>query len=381
MRGSSGLVVVALLVSLVTLAIQLASDGLPSWLRASTDASSNNKPTTTARPTRIVHDVPAIFGRDELLAKYDASVVNDTNQRIRFTDIRTSCGCSKADLETRDLDAGQSTTLHVEVNMTRNGGRRQVSCILKSDTGRHWYHVFNLVAYPELQFQRNMDHVSFGEIDPGASAEKSVEIHLHAPGKTTVPPKLTAVESDSEDIDVSLSNDPESSVLEDGTGTRRKAAVLLRLRAQSDAGAKMVSVRVRYEGPSAQAEKVLSVAWIVRPAYEISPKRIYLRLSDEDTRPIKRSVVVRRLDGEPLEVSSVEAASPHVSVAAVRPVEKDRQRIEFEIDPRSIDGVLYATAVVRTNHPLQPMTKVVISGRRPDHDAPTPSPGLGQKSG
>jgi hypothetical protein len=292
-------------------------------------------------------------------------VVNDTADRLRFTKVRGSCACSKAKLNKMELMPGEQSLLYVEVDMTRYGGQRHVNCLLETDEGEPWKYILNLTAYPFFQCAKNnLEHVSFGEIDPGHKAEKSVEVYLHAAGQDTVPPVLVSAECEADDIQVTTANGEDWEALADGSGTRRKATVHFSLRPQSRAGARTTTSRVRYRSGDVEGDARFTVSWQVRPVYDVSPSRVYLDAFRAGAGPLQQSVEIRRLDRQPLEIRAVDPGSPAVSIKRIEAVVADRQRIVFEISPDAVPDVLVADVVVKTNHPLQPIISIVISGRR-----------------
>lgn len=318
--------------------------------------------------------VPPIFGKDRLVIKHEVPVVNDTPNSICIKDIHHSCACSKAQLDKMEVTPGNQSMLQIEVDMTRFGGSRRVDCLLETSQGDLWKYVFDLTAYPFLQpVDNNLEYVSFGEVDPGEECETCLDIYLHAPGVRNVPPVVVSAECETDEVRASVKNNEDWEILADGSGTRRKAAIRFSLSPQSCAGSQTSTCRIRYRGERIEGDARFTLSWQVRPAYELSPNRIYLDSIDAIAGSFTRPLSIRRLDGQSLEIHSVKTNSSAVVVKRIERVASDQQRIVFEVTPESIRDVLLAETVVRTNHPRQPIIVVVISGRRKS-DAPSSLP-------
>ena len=262
----------------------------------------------------------------------------------------------------KKLAPGEETTLQVEVQMPADGDEREIVCVLATDTGQEWVHVFKLRTYPYLQFDCKQPHLSFGEVDPGAEVEKIVPIRLHAPAGKTPPPLITSVRCEPRSLHAAFSNDQEYERL-GGDGMRRKARVGVALRAQKLAGRYCGQITVRYGGAPIEGEAHCTVGWSVASPFRVQPQRISLGAIRGPCRKCMKSVAISRDDGAPLHVISVQVESPYVTVTSVESASEAETRIQFEIDTRDLAGAFFTEGEVTTDHPLQPTIRIPISGR------------------
>jgi len=268
-----------------------------------------------------------------------------------------------------ELAPGEETFLEVEVQMTRDGGKRRVGCVLEAADGRQWSHVVETVAYPYLQFADRLENVAFGELDPGQRTERVLRVWLHAPGLNSAPPTIISVESGDPAVVCRVERYGPVEVLPDRSGTRRAAEVRVRVAASGESGPHAVPGCVRFAGEGISGERSFTISWVVRSRYELYPRRVHLGSVAKHASPFRRRVLIRRADGGAFRLVSAREDVPGVRVCAVEPGARGSSVITLEVSPGLLPEVFCGKVVLRTDDPLQPELSLVVSGRRRSGEA------------
>lgn len=306
---------------------------------------------------RVLKHAPSpVVDSGKFVIAHDFPIENDLDRPICFTKVRSSCGCSKAKLGTTRLQPGEKTTLHVEVAFGKQGGTRRVSSLLENDVEEPWLCILDAKAYPWLQFEKDLNHTSFGTLEPGEGATKSIEMHTHARVGGT-PPVVSAVKARSEEVEVSVL-DCGDVAHPDRVPTRR-FLLTLRLAPQYKSGNHTSGVDVTYEGHQVRGKEKLTLAWEVRNIYEVSPKRIHAVFARAD--PIEKTVTVRRADGRHLRVLGVSSSCPQIDARRLQSGASDQQQVLVCIHPRGDREALYGEILITTDDPVQPEIRLAAS--------------------
>jgi uncharacterized protein DUF1573 len=313
---------------------------------------------TSDASVRVVRTAPPLVGEGELVVKYDFPVVNETGREIRFTDVVSSCGCSKAKLATEQLAVGAETVLHVEVEMGHQGGERTVSCAVGTNTGQSWIYVLKATAHPRLGLGKPTCLVSFGELDPGEAAERTIAVYTHA-AQGDEPPVLRTAEASSGDLELAWV-EADTTTLPCGV-TRRVTELKICLAPQFASGAFRSQVLLTYGEEAEPRTAEIQIASLIRSVYEVSPRRIHLGFVEEG-KQIERTVHVRRLDGRPLEIRSANTRHSWIAGTVKGAGAADSAWVDLKIRTSGIAGAFSDEIIIETDLELQPEIRVPVSG-------------------
>lgn len=306
-----------------------------------------------------------VFGQGDQVVRATIPVRNGSSQPVRFASVQCSCACSLARFTKEELQSGEETGLYLEVQMPRGVNQREIDCFAQTAGGDIWRWRISASSYAPIQFDdHKLGHVSLGAVDLGRRAEGSLNIRLHSEQPDAAPPQVTRVECDSPAIETTFQNQPTWEWVGNDRVARRRATIGFVLLPQRVPGRAFCTCSIHYgdRAEAADGKERVTVSWTVRPAFELQPRGVHL--ADGKPRAIEEhSIVVRRLDGAPLEIVSVASRDPAIAVMAVEPVSKSAHRLLVRIDRSRLPPVFYTEVAVRTNHPVQEEVLVPISGR------------------
>jgi len=108
--------------------------------------------------------------------KYRFKVVNPYAETVHISNVRTSCGCSSAKMPERTLKPGGATYLEVAMDTRRFMRLKQSSVIVQIDAPRFAEVRLPLKAYIRTDVVFSPGSASFGAVEQGTSAERTVGI-------------------------------------------------------------------------------------------------------------------------------------------------------------------------------------------------------------
>ena len=311
--------------------------------------------------------IPPLFGEPPFKVHHAALIRNETDSVLRFTRVTSSCGCSRIQLEDMEIAPGERTWLHLEVDLPGNSSGRRIICLLQQEDGAHRRYDFHVSAFPTIQFLDESGSVTVGAVRPGQSLDRRVPVFLHAEGRNTIPPEIVSVVSRDPAVTATFLNSSDSTLLAGEVGTRRMAVLDLHLNWMPREGPFSYPLEVHYRGIGTRiisGVKSLTVSGFFESVYDVTPKRIRV----ESVRPaegvVTRPVILRCRDNSALEILSVDTQSKAVTVINQSRLGRGAFQIVVGIIPTQFDDFFFTECVIRTNHAVQPVVILPVSGTK-----------------
>jgi hypothetical protein len=126
-------------------------------------------------------------------------------------------------------------------------------------------------------------------------------------------------------------------------------------------------IEVQYRGIGARVvggAKPFTISGFFESVYDVTPKRIRVEAVAPASKVVEKAVIVRCRDNTSLEILSVDTQSKAVTVINQCRLGRDAFRIVVGIIPTLFDDILFTECMIRTNHAVQPVVIVPISGTK-----------------
>lgn len=107
--------------------------------------------------------------------KADITIKNAGTEKLTLNDPKPTCGCTTAPLEKKELAPGESTVMHVTLNVS-NAGPVTKSISLTSNDPTSATKIVYLKATVERALSAQPTYLSFSELEVGKEATASVKI-------------------------------------------------------------------------------------------------------------------------------------------------------------------------------------------------------------
>lgn len=296
-------------------------------------------------------ELPSDFYQLPTVLKHQFRVMNDTNSPVRIDRIKSSCSCTSAELVSRELASGEDTLLHMAIVLQKNGTQRAI-CTLIDDSDRVWVLKIRVTSYARLGFgepalRRDPSYVSFGMLDPGEGATRTVNVYTCSEPDRQ-PPKLELIDIPAEPVRV-LSKD--CGIVTSSDGFHKRITMLtFDLSEQRVPGVHETKITIGCNTAGEFNARDVILAWRVRSLYRVRPERIYLGYIDDLPQKVEREVVVERVDGEPLIITAVRASHPIIEVMAPTLISAAKKQVLLTVDLTHIAGTFLGEVVIETNH-------------------------------
>jgi hypothetical protein len=303
--------------------------------------------------------IPPIFVDDTSSLQYDVPVKNETGRPVRFTRIRQSCSCQGATkLAATELEPGQETTLHFDIDFHNRTGPQRFVCDLLEAAGAEWIYALETTLYERIRFA-DADYIHFGMVDPKTEEVRATQLHLHAKSLQTLPQNVSfRTDSDRLQVEQGVESIEE---LPDGVVVR-KIPVKLRLLRPEAPGLEQATVYAEAERQGIKHQTKASVTWNVRSFYSVAPAQAYFGIVDRAAATqIERRIVIRRTDGQALSIKGIKVPYPSVRCSVEKTPEGSTGRLLLVLDPRSMSGPLWGEVTVETDHDGQPQLKIPVA--------------------
>jgi len=309
------------------------------------------------RVVRYTH--PPVIVDESLEIAHDFNVTNDTNTRVEIVSVKSSCGCLEAAVRDRVLEPGATTVLALRMRSRRGDPARNTTCVLETDQAGQWVYEMDVVSYPRVQFVTEHGSLYLGRAGLRDSPEGTVRVYTHAL-EGEEPPVIREVRAATDDIHAAVREEGLRSL---GNGVSRRVSVLSVRRAPGSAsGRRSSAVLLHYAAGGKAAVAELPVSWQNEEVYEIRPAALFLGSLDPNKPVEERTVTIRRRDGKPLAVTSVNTSHPGL-VARLEDSsgQEECRSIRVSVATRSVTDVLSDVLTVVTNCPAQPTIRIPIS--------------------
>lgn len=293
-------------------------------------------------------------------------VRNSGPRTVQILSVQSSCNCVGAEIDTRELLAGCTSHLTLNVSLTSFERTKQVSCVLVTDDSQEPHKRFSAKVTVMQPVQFDDESFDFGQLRLNDSVRKELVLTLCAKGNAA--PKLNDVAGNTPAlIAVPDYSRLSSSTINDLVIHRLPIVVTF----QPDESTLGVPLTVRastiVDGIAVSAE--LPLRWRPKRQFAVSPPRAMLTLGESESTPKSVSINLKRKDSRPFGIKGVVSNSKMIS-AAVAPQTDDREAaIEVRWSGESaLPERLVSTVVVTTDNSLEPRLIIPVVFVRPDVD-------------
>lgn len=315
---------------------------------------------TAARELVHTFRIPSIFVEDHPNLRYDVPVKNGTGKTVRFSHIRQTCTCMGAvDLESKQLDPGQETILHFDIDVSHRKGPQRFVCFLVEEGGGEWRYELETTLYEHARFAED-GALHFGMVNPKAEEVRQTEFRLYADSTTRLPHEVV-FGSNSDCLRVEAEPSSEER-LPDGI-VFRKIPLKIHLKAPATPGLRNVSLNAKYVAGTEKREVPTAIDWNVRTLVSITPSQAYFGTIDSSSpERIERRVTLQSPDGRALRIKKVTSAQPEqVDCRIEGPHEGTTIRLVLALKTKSLKKPLWDEVMVEMDSPLQPSVKIPIA--------------------
>lgn len=288
-------------------------------------------------------------------------VKNAGDEPLVISDVKSSCGCTVAELETSTLQPGEETHVTANFNLKgRQGHQTKTITVLSNDPAQPAYRLeLTGTAIATITVEPGL--VNFGRIEDTAIHEQTVLVQSNREGHTF------------EVLDVSLSENAPFTVELKTNVPGKEYAILVHTLPDPMPGALNGRLTIRTDDVSRPAILVNLFGHIVGPL-QILPDVINIQAnSAPDARPASMNVQVKA--GRVKEFELVEVIAPADSIAA-EIVQLRANDYVIKLTGMPVDGSLRGKElIVRTNSPDAPELRIpfLIRPERPASSARIPA--------
>ncbi|MBA3316201.1 MAG: DUF1573 domain-containing protein [Planctomycetaceae bacterium] len=227
-------------------------------------------------------------------------VVNEERRPVRIVNIETSCGCSTAELSTRELRPGERTSLALRISHEKlSDGPHNYWATLATDSDSVWRYGVKVEIMRAVSWDR--PDVYFGDVSSASPNEMNCELRLFQP------PFLKTLKFDG----VSVGSDhvradvlPQESILRANGVVEHRVPVKLSLAPDGiREGHGFCYLTAAYSTDAGNGQAIARVHWTRISPYHVAPARLVLRDSDAAA-PF--TIVITHVSGLPFRVLSAE---------------------------------------------------------------------------
>lgn len=353
--------------SVGSLVILLGAALCPMLLGCGREASGSLGQTTSVEPAKQSHTldfvqtekIPPIFTDETPELNREIVVRNDSKESVHFEHARLSCGCTgTSQLEKMELSSREQTLLRLRLDLRGRTGPQRFICRLFQTGGNIWRYELETTLYPRAHFGE-AGAIHFGMVDPDQQVLRDTHFYLHARIEADFPPELTLhVKSDRLRAEL---GSPVTTQEADGTLTR-SYPTRLRLRAPQLCGLATIDFQAEFEQAGRKQAVASSVSWNVRSYYGADPTELYFGSLDPGASEILvREVLVRRLDGQPLQIKSARVSNPCLRASWGVLDSKNNCSIKVVLDPKGMREALWDEITIETDVRAQPLLKIPVA--------------------
>ncbi len=245
---------------------------------------------TFAGPNLVCDDTVYDFGsrRNTEVVKHDFQLRNEGDETLRISSVRTSCGCTVAELDTRRIDPGKGVALHAEFRLQGRKGHQSKTIYIHSNDPEQ--PLLRLAMRGEARSVVDVvpRHLSFGRISGGRSETRLIRVTVHEP----IAIELRDIRDTEDAFNISFRSD---------TGKPNTKTIVVSTKKDLAPGVYRGTVELAEDG----ADDILtSVGVYVRilDKLTVMPTEIVVPLGDED---VQRNVIITEGKVEKFEIRGV----------------------------------------------------------------------------
>jgi hypothetical protein len=303
----------------------------------------------------FTHVEPPVIDEDQPNFKISVPVHNTTGAEVRFDHVGRTCSCADADLKSRTLAPGGTTTLEVSIRARGRSGAQRVSVNLTDSNHRRWDYLIETTVFPRARFTVPNEQLQLEVCDPAQSITRQFDLELFGASKESLP-VLSRLESLNPAFAVALGDSAMESVA--GGLFVRRIPVKLSYRTPGHAGPYHGEIRAHYAYSNEQRIAQLGISGVVRSLYEVAPQYVFFGQIGKDSQPIVRKVVIRRYDGKGLTVGNLIISTPEVAARTSNGSDIDQITVELELKSKNLAEPLWGDVTIETNDSKQPSIKL-----------------------
>jgi hypothetical protein len=310
-----------------------------------------------AEPTySFTHSVPPIIDEEIPLYRFSVPVENATGAQVELRQISRSCTCTNAELRPDRLKPGQKADLEVSVRTLGKSGPQQFSVAFAEKNGRVWHFSIKTTVFTRARFISLDGDIRLPAADPDQRVHKKLILELFAKDRHSLP---DAAKIDSPQSGVTVqTGEPSTESILDNLYVRR-LPVLIDYQVPSQPGDYDLQLRAKYAMLAEQKSVHAYLSGTVRSVFEVSPQFVYFGASSSTSGPIKRSVEIRRCDGQAIRLGKLTLSPPNaVMVQRRESAAPDRCTLDLSLDSRDLHAPLWGDLCIETGDSRQPTVKL-----------------------
>jgi len=315
-------------------------------------------PTRGMGEDHFIYDLPPALATENNVLLYRIPVVNDSERRVNFKEVKSSCGCAEATLEKTQLEPGEKTELRVGLRGLRGGTRSSVSCMLVPEAGSPWKYGVRYSVFNGLDTDPSTT-IAFGAVDANVAVERTGEVILnHRAGEA--PPTVRVESTEPSLVQVELSpTSPAEGKVTDGL-VRSVAEFKVTLAAQKRSGPGRCRLTIASGEDDSRVSKELQVNWYVRRMYQLKPERLFFRSVNQDSNVV-RLIAVERHDQKPFSITEIQVPHPALTCKATTSGKAPRHEVEISLNMDAVQGTFARELTIHTDWDEQPEILVPVS--------------------
>ncbi len=233
---------------------------------------------------------------------YTFQVPNDGREAVEIVEIKTSCGCAKAEMSARTIAAGEQASLKLSISHEKlSDGPHNYWVLLKTDTEEFWRYGVKVDIVRAASWDRS--DIYFGDVSEISEEEISAEVRLFQPDFVN-DLEFQGVELTSDLVKATAG--PIESTKQGNRVVEHRVPISLSLNSQvaPREGQGLCYAIAKYASGGQEYEAVTRVHWEKIVAFHVAPARLVLRSSNSLAEPIE--IVVSHASKRPFTIVSVE---------------------------------------------------------------------------
>jgi len=295
----------------------------------------------------VVERLPPIFADEAGVVEHIFRVKNPTAKHVRVTEVRHSCSCTEGTIDSTELGPGETTDLHVRVDLRGRQGEFAAQCIVANDTEEPWVYELRMRIFTRIEF--SPERLRFDSVKPRSELVRNVTLCSYARREAPGEPQLSITSAS--DVKVSVVGPSTVERLSEGIVCRKTVAAV-RLLPQEMAGSgscDLTATVLMADGPRSSTTRI---EWFVDNPFVITPARAFFGSVKPTDGLLSREVRIRRSDDKTFTLISVRTDRVAVTCLCAKGTPSKEHKIIFTLDPRRFTMFEYGEAVIETDAPV-----------------------------
>jgi hypothetical protein len=261
---------------------------------------------------QATHQLPAVIAEDEPDLKLAVPVKNTTGATVQFAKLTHSCACAGAKLQKMTLAPGEETTLAVTMNLRGRSGEQRLAVSLLETSGRPWHQLLDFTVYPRARFTNGQESLQLTEAKPKTPLDREVVLEFFDTDRQRLPAQPAfSTEGHSFQIQAGTTQDEQVAP----RIWKRRIPLHLHYVAPDRAGPYHGELVARFTQRGESRTLKLGVNGYVLSLFKVTPEFVFFEATPASTEGCSRKVLIRRTDGQPLEIRKLETS--HAKIKAL----------------------------------------------------------------